>query len=60
VASLVYHIDLWIGEDIDQSAIATDAKFVYDRLATVQNMKVSRCEIDCSEGTLTVELTIST
>ena len=59
VATVTYGVEMWIGEDIDQSAIAHDAKFVYDKLLTIDGLKISRCEIDCTVGQLVVEMVLS-
>jgi hypothetical protein len=57
--TLLYTVEMWIGDDVDQQAIAKDAKYVYDKLAKIPNLKITSCRIDCLDGTLTVEFSLS-
>ncbi len=55
--SVKYHIDSWIATDVNREFIAQDASYVYNRIKVVPNVSWSTCEIDTTEGSLTVEFT---
>lgn len=53
-----FSVELWLGNDIPQDAIAQDSKYVLDRINVVKGVTFNKCEIDCNEGKLTVGFTI--
>lgn len=53
-----FRVDKWIGNDIQQSAIAADAKYVLDRINVVQGVTFTKAAIDCNEGKMFINFTL--
>jgi hypothetical protein len=56
--TLVYTVTMWIGLEVEYDAIAHDSQYVMNTLAVLQEVKITKCEIDVTEGTLTVSFTL--
>ena len=56
----VYSVPLWIGTDIEPEAIQHDSTYIMNRIGVITNAKIGKCEIDCSDGTLTIVGAITT
>lgn len=55
----IYSVSLWIGTDIKPEAIQHDSTYIMNRIG-VAGADISKCEIDCSDGTLTIVGAITT
>lgn len=49
-SDIVFTADLYIGTDIEQEAIASDAKYLLDKIKIIPNCEWTECSIDCAEG----------
>lgn len=47
----------WIGNDVAQSSIAKDAEYILNRINVVEGVNYTKCEINCGDGSLTVNFT---
>lgn len=56
--SIEYKVENWIGTDIKQEDIMHDAKYVLDRINIVEGVQYNQCEINCTEGTLSISFVI--
>lgn len=56
--STQFSVGLWLGTDVPTEAIASDSKYVLDRINVVPDVVYTRCEIDCTKGMLFVDFTI--
>ena len=54
----VYKVELFIGTDVEQKAIAHDANYLLNRIKVVSGVTYHKCAIDCTEGTVTVDFVI--
>lgn len=57
-AYLTYKVPRFIGLDVDPNNIATDAKYILDRINVDPTMTITECKIDCTAGTVTIGCTI--
>jgi len=57
-AYLTYKVPRFIGLDVDPNDIATDAKYILNRINVDPAMKITECKIDCTAGTVTIGCTI--
>lgn len=55
--TLIYSVNNWIGTDIDQTAIAHDSQYVYNRIKP-SGVNITKCEISTEAGTLTIMFTL--
>lgn len=56
--SVKYHIDSWIATDVATEDISQDASYVYNRIKVVPNVQWTKCEVDTTEGSLSLEFTL--
>jgi len=54
---LKYKVANWIGDDIDNTDVMHDAKYVLDKMKVVQGVEWKTCAIDTSDGVLSIEFT---
>lgn len=54
----IYSVDLFIGTDIEQSAVQHDENYIKDTIAVVPNMKIKEVKIDTSTGLVKVSVVI--
>jgi hypothetical protein len=48
-----YVVTMWIGQDIEKSAMQHDANYILDKVRPC-NANITKCEIDCGAGVLTI------
>lgn len=54
-----YFVEKFIGTDVDKNSIMHDAKYILDRVnGLVQNISWNKCEIDCTQGMVTINFFI--
>jgi len=53
-----YVVEKFIGQDIELEAIQHDANYILDRIKPCQAANITKCEINVSEGTVTIMGTI--
>lgn len=54
-----YFVEKFIGTDVKKQSIMHDAKYIFDRVnSLVQNISWNKCEIDCSQGLITINFDI--
>lgn len=53
----IFKANGWIGNDVVQSAIAKDAEYILNRINVVKGVHYTKCEINCGDGTLSVNFT---
>jgi hypothetical protein len=56
--TLQYQASMWIGIDIPREDIVADSEYVLNTLKIVQNVQITKCEIDTTAGTLTVQFQV--
>ena len=56
--SVEYAVDLFIGSDIDNSAVEHDTKYITDTLAVVNGLRITNSKIDTSTGIVHIEFVV--
>jgi hypothetical protein len=54
----VYSVSLFIGTDIEKSAVAHDQKYIMDTIAVVPGLIIKNVNIDTKTGLVTVSVEI--
>jgi hypothetical protein len=52
--TLVYSVALWIGLEVEHADIQHDSEYVLNTIKVCEGVKVTKCQIDTKEGTLTI------